>query len=153
MFPGTASIYNDDGGIIESRIRIRTEGMRKVMIDKTKAWATARKISRKLLGSAPLVPHAEEMHRGSDQVNVGEGHLATSHAFQVVAKTGPCRLPSKTDFVELFRTDPGKFENACMAFRGKRPSCFTRLRRSSERQKVAPHHGQCKRTNHVSAYS
>ncbi len=109
-FPGTASIYNDDGGIIESRIRIRTEGMRKVMIDKTKAWATARKISRKLLGSAPLVPHAEEMHRGSDQVNVGEGHLATSHAFQVVAKTGPCRLPSKTDFVELFRTDPGKFE-------------------------------------------
>src|SRR6266513_3219834 len=109
-FPGTAAVHYDDGGGVKTGVRIRTECMSEMVIDKTEARITTRKFPRKPFRTPSLVPHADEMHRGGDEIEASEGHYAGSHAFQVVAETWARGLPAKADFVQLIWTDAREIE-------------------------------------------
>src|SRR5882724_12954092 len=66
--PRSAAVHNHDGGFVKSRKSIRTDGMRKVMIDKPCFRFRWPELLREFLRSALLVPHTQEVQRDRKSV-------------------------------------------------------------------------------------
>src|SRR5712664_2558982 len=108
--PRSAAVHDHNGGFVKSRKSIRTDGMRKVMIDKPSFRFRWPELLREFLRSALLVPHTQEVQRGIQSVEVRQRHLSRGVAFQIVTKDGPRRLPAKAHFVQLFSTHSTKIQ-------------------------------------------
>src|SRR5260370_4677373 len=103
-FPRTAAVHDHDGGIVKSRVCIRADGVREVMIDKPHLRACWPELLREFLRSALLMPHAQEAQRRIQPVEIRQGHFPRGIALQIVPEYRPRRLPAKTHFVQLLRS-------------------------------------------------
>ncbi len=96
--------------------------MRQVMIDEAKTRLAC--TEQPAVRSSPrfLMPHAEKMARGIEDVHIGERPSVRCVKFQVVAINGAGRLPAETYFVYLCCCDSckieagldGEFREACI---------------------------------------
>jgi hypothetical protein len=65
---------------------------------------------RETLSSATLMPHAQEMKRGIQHVQIIERHFRGGVAFYIVTKSGPGARPAETNFVQLICLHVSKIE-------------------------------------------
>src|SRR6266850_2596150 len=99
--PAAAPVHDHNGGFVKSRKSIRTDGMRKVMIDKTRFRFPWPELLREFLRSALLVPHTQEVQCGIESVETRQRHLPRGVALQIVPENRTCRLPPEAHLVKL----------------------------------------------------
>jgi len=141
-FPGPAPVHDCDNGFIEPGKRIRTDGVSQVMVYKTYLRAGWPELLREFLCPALLVPHAQEVQRRVQSVQVSERHFSRRVALQIVRIHGRCGLPAEADFVELFRTGLRKFQARGNCVSGKTRIVFQpakALFRHRKEQLTVPH--------------
>src|SRR6516164_5769727 len=80
------------------------------MIDVTKARLAGGKDAAVRRRSGLLVPHAGEVARRVEHIQVGYGPAAGGVELQIVTKHGACRLPAEAYFVDLGGADLGEIE-------------------------------------------
>src|SRR5260370_5437960 len=102
--PRAAAIHDHNRCVLESRVRVRADGVRKVMIDKPHLRARWPELLRESLPPAFLMPHAQEVQRGIQSVQVRQRHFPGGVTFQIVPEDGPRRLPTETHLVQLLRS-------------------------------------------------
>ena len=78
--------------------------MREVMINKPHSRFCRPELLREFLRSAFLAPHAQEVQRRIQAIQVGQRHFPCGVTLQIVPEDRPRRLPPKTHFVQLFRS-------------------------------------------------
>ncbi len=78
--------------------------MRQVMIDKPHSCLRRPELLREFLCSTLLMPHAQEVQRRIQAVEVRQRHFPCGVALQIVPVHGPRRLPPETHFVYLLRS-------------------------------------------------
>ena len=100
-FPSAAAVHDDDSGIVESGIGIGAKGVGKMVIDETEARFGGSEVAGKRIGAAALVPHAGEMARGIEDVEIGDGPLRGGKRLQIVTIGGRGQLPADADFINL----------------------------------------------------
>jgi len=102
-FPRTTAVHHHDGGFVKPRIRVRAYRVRQMMIDKPHSRFRWPELLREFLRAAFLMPHAQEMQRRVQPVQIRQRHFPSGVAFQIVPEDRPRRLPSETHFVQLLR--------------------------------------------------
>src|SRR6202030_2266803 len=100
-FPGAATIHDHHGRVFKSGITVSADGMCKMMIHVTHARFYVSKLIGEAFCAALLVPHADEMHGGIQNIQIIQRHPSGRITFQVVAIRGSRMRPTETDFVQL----------------------------------------------------
>jgi hypothetical protein len=91
---------------------VRTDGVGPVVIHKTHARFYSAKLLSETLRAAPLVPHAEKMQRGIQNVQIICRHFPSGETSQVVAKRYAGVWPAKAHLVQLGGRHSGKIETS-----------------------------------------
>src|ERR1700682_1570085 len=100
-FPSAATIHDHYGRIRKAGVAISADGMCQVMIDVTRWRFCIAKLIREAFCAALLVPHADEMRSGFQNVQIIQGHLPERKTFQVVAICGSGMGPTEARLVQL----------------------------------------------------
>src|SRR5271166_2351695 len=104
-FPRAAPIQDKHRRVVETRKRIRADGVRQMMIDETEAsFRWAEQLPKPVL-TAFLVPHAHKLARRIEQSARIHRLLARRVAPQIVQKTGSWRRPSLADKIDFVGPD------------------------------------------------
>ncbi len=98
-FPGAAPVHHGHGSFVEAGIRVRANGMGEVMVHEAHFRPRGPELLREFLRSALLVPHAQEVQRGIQSVEVRQGHFRRRVTPQIMPKYRSRRLPAVTHFV------------------------------------------------------
>ena len=104
-FPCAAAVHHDDGGIVKAGIGIGAERVGQMVIHKAESRLGGTELAREGIRAAILVPHAGEMARGVQHVQIAEGPLAGGIKLQVVAKRGARSLPADANLIDLIRAE------------------------------------------------
>ena|ERR1700730_11454326 len=100
-FPRAPAIHDHHGGIRKSGITVRAYRMCEVMIDVPHTRFYISKLTGEAFRAALLMPHAQEMQSGIQNVQIIQGHLSGGITFQVVAIRGSGMRPAEAHLVQL----------------------------------------------------
>src|SRR5262249_4646949 len=107
-FPGSASIHDDDRCVIESRISIRADRVRKMVVYESHPWLRRSERSLEYTPARLLVPHTQKVSRRIQNIEIGRRPLPGTVHLQVMAENWPSRLPAEANFVHLIGSHIGK---------------------------------------------
>src|SRR5258708_39848066 len=82
-FPGATPVHHNDGGIVESGIRIRADRVRQMMIDETHFGARLAEMMREAPEPSILVRHAGKRTRYVERVEVIQWKLAAGKTLYI----------------------------------------------------------------------
>src|ERR1700751_3221657 len=100
-FPSPAPVQHHDCRFIESRIRVRANSMRQMMLHKTKSRFGCPEVALEKFRSAALMPRAQKMHGRGQHIAIGKRKPSRGEAFQVMTKPRPARAPPEAHFIKL----------------------------------------------------
>jgi len=109
-FPCSMAVQHDHRGVIKTGVRVGAEGVGEVMIHEPYPRSGSAKVLTEAIRAAILMPHADEVTRGIEKIEIGYGPLTGGVEFQIVAIFRARCLPAKAHFVNLVRTDAREFE-------------------------------------------
>src|SRR5580704_10504961 len=100
-FPGTATVKNKYGSLIEAGECIRADGVGQMMVHKAEGRLRRPKDSAKAILAAALVPHAEKIARRIEHRARIHRLLAGGVAAEIMHKSDARRRPSLANKVQL----------------------------------------------------
>ena len=117
--PTRRAVHYHDGGIVKAGISIGTERMSKMVIHETKPRFRGTELTLEWISAAILMPHAGEMTRGVQDVEIADRPLERGIQLQVVTKRRARSLPADAHFVDPVRSNLGEIKTGSDREAGK----------------------------------